>query len=120
MIENLVQLAEHVGANEPTKESIAHRLYKDTECGVCFSLTVAGVVVAGYCEGFVGDCQNYELNWPFDEDVFDNLVEKVDKEGCELWDATHGCEECGTDVGDSGYRPVNKTCKGCGGAGAVF
>ena len=32
-IHTMHELAEHIGANEPTEESMSHRIYKDTECG---------------------------------------------------------------------------------------
>jgi hypothetical protein len=43
----------------------------------------------------------------------------ADKDGCELWDETHGCDDCGEED-EFGNRPINPECVSCGGAGAVI
>lgn len=117
-IRNLIELGAHLGC-EPTLGSIRRRLYKDTECGIGFSADETGVVVSGYCEGDVGDCPSYHLDWGFTENDFGTALELADKDGCDLWDATHGCEDCNTEEID-GYRPIDPNCKSCGGDGQVI
>jgi len=118
-IQNLEELAKHVGAAHPTSESVAHRLYKDTSCGVCFYVDDKGVTVSGYCEGDVGDCPPYRLVWGFTPKKFDKAVEDSDKDGCDLWDQTHGCDYCATPL-VAGLRPINPKCKKCGGDGQII
>jgi hypothetical protein len=126
-IRNLRQLAEHVGANhtrgstEELKRSIAHRLYKDTECGISFYTPPDGkwVTVSGYCEGSDAEHPSYKLTFPFAAEEFDKAVEKADQDGVDEWDATHGCDDCETEECD-GRKPVDPNCKGCGGAGQII
>lgn len=119
MIRNLEALAEHVGAGRPTDESIARRLYKDTNCGISFWTDGKRVVVAGYCEGSERECPPHAFEFPFEERAFDEAVEEADNEGCEVWNDTHGCEKCNTSEID-GDKPVDPNCQACGGAGMVI
>lgn len=127
MIRNIQELAHEVSAardasvgatDEETAKSIARRLYKDTRCGISFWTDGATVVVSGYCEGVDVDCQNHELTFPFETEKFWEAVEEADKDGCEMWDMTHGCEKCGEEI--DGHIPVNPGCKSCGGHGTVI
>lgn len=92
-IRDLAELAAHVGAYRPTVKSIAHRLYKDTDCGISFWAPEGDspdrVVVAGYAEGTDAECPNHELKFPFESDDFDLTVETADREGVELFEETH-------------------------------
>lgn len=122
MIKNLRELAEHVGAGKTEgtdKEiaaSIARRLYKDTESGICFHAPAEGdrVVVSGYCEGVDAECPPYEIMFPIDSDEFDSTVETADADACSMWNDTHGCEDCGLD------GAVNPECETCDGDGIVL
>ena len=40
MIRSIADLAAHTGAAHPTAESVGRRLYKDTECGISFGVTM--------------------------------------------------------------------------------
>lgn len=113
MINNLADLAIHLGAKEPTVESIAHRVYKDTS-GSCFTADETKVTVAGYVEGCDGECPRHELAFPFTPDAFDEALKDCDREADELWMDTHGCEDCGLD------GRVNPECPSCGGDGVVL
>ncbi len=117
MITDLKDLAEYLGT-EPTVKSVAHRIFKDTECGACFSANETKVVVSGYVEGDVGDCPSYELVFPFEEKTFDETLESCDSDADVLWNETHGCEHCGFEV--DGYIPVNPNCNHCHGGGRVI
>ena len=122
-------------ANEDSdhiEASISRRLYKDTSCGIGFSWArdpegFDSVSVSGYCEGTDAECESYSLTFPFQIEDFWTLVEQADKDGCDMWDETHGCEECwpeGTcDNWGNEYKPgevgapINKECKACEGHG---
>ena len=111
MITSIEELAEHLGT---TPECGARRLYKNTTCGIGFSYGASGVVVVGYCEGTNGDCAPHRLSWGFTAEQFDEAVQRADQDGCDLWDATHGCDDCGCD------GAVNPGCPTCGGQGVVI
>ena len=95
-IRSLKDFALEVDAAHPTSESIARRLYKATECGICcyfppdtFPLTVT---LAGYCEGDVGDCEPHTLVAPFTKERLWEAVKQADQDGIDLWNDTHeGC-----------------------------
>ena len=87
MIHNIAELAAHLGAYRPDAESVARRLFKDTECGICFYATDTLVSVAGYAEGSDVACPPYELRYPFTTVDFDTAVAEADRDGCALWDA---------------------------------
>ena len=124
---NLLELARHVGVfgdlagtEEDLIKHIAHRLYKDTSCGIGFSATKDEVSVSGYCEGTDAECPNRTLPFPFLPKKFDDMVDAADEDGNDLWDATHGCDECGEADYETGYTRVNPKCKGCGGDGVII
>jgi hypothetical protein len=103
MIKNLQDLAHHVSAardastgatDEETASSIGRRLYKDTDCGICFSAKATGVSMAGYAEGSNAECSDIDLDFPFTGEAFDAAVKEADEEGSALWD------ECNQDQTD--------------------
>ncbi len=113
-IDSLIDLAHHLGAKDPTAESIAHRVYKDTSCGACFTASLSGVAVAGYVEGCDAECPTHELVFPFTPEAFDEALTLCDAEADELWNATHGCDDCALD------GAINPECPSCGGDGAIL
>ena len=123
-IQDLAQLVESArdastgATDEETGKSIARRLYKDTSCGISFWHNDCGIVVTGYCEGSDDYIEGHPLGFPFDEAKFWEAVEAADKDGCNTWDETHGCEECGEEV--DGRIPVNPDCTNCDGDGIII
>jgi hypothetical protein len=120
-IHDLYDLAQYVGAYrcdrtetlDDVVSSIGRRLYKDTACGIGFAyhapalrtaapvqrMDRGSVSVAGYCEGTDGACADHTLAFPFTAAAFDAAVEAADRDGCDLWDDTHGCEACAEHYG---------------------
>ena len=100
MIKSIGDLAEllyidryDVGSENAIKKS----LLKSTTCGIVCDYTPKGILLAGYCEGYdISDleCEAYFLAYPFTEEEFGATVSQADMDGCEVWDATHGCEQC--------------------------
>lgn len=84
-INNLKELADEIGANEATEESVGRRVYKDTACGACFWLVPGGVGVAGYVEGWDGSCPQHILDFPFAIDDFFEALKVCDEEADEIW-----------------------------------
>jgi hypothetical protein len=111
VINTIAELAEHLGTES---DRVGRRLYKDTSCGIGFHHDASGVTVSGYCEGTDADCPAHHLAWGFSAEQFDAAVEEADQDGCAMWDATHGCEDCGCD------GEVNPGCTTCGGDGVVI
>ena len=139
MIRNIEDLANHVTYGfdqkhhtlEDAKRLIAKSLFKYTSCGISFYMPSDDIVsVAGYCEGSDREHETYELTFPFVVEKFDDVVAQADQDGCDTWDATHGCEKChpqGTcDEWGNEFAPgeagasINPECKHCGGEGIIL
>ena len=77
-------------------ELIAKIIYKNTECGCEFSHNESGVTLAGYAEGFDGDCPAHTLTFPFFIKDFWETLDIADKEGSAIWTCINehedGCE----------------------------
>jgi len=123
LIRGWADLGEEVCGDPNAFESqMARSLYKSTTCGISFYSPESKreVHLSGYCEGTDRECQTYVLTFPFGKDDFWAAVEAAEKDGCALWDETHGCEECGEEEDENGNRAVNKKCKNCGGDGIIL
>jgi hypothetical protein len=121
VITNVADLAEHLGA-DPTEASIAKRIYRATECGAWLKITddATNVEIGSIVEGVDGPTAGPEvLTFPFTVPEFDAAVQTVEDQASEIWNATHGCEQCGPED-DGGYRHVNPECAGCKGEGVII
>ena len=107
--------------DKSAESAVSRGLFKYTECGCTFYCTDTYVLVGGYCEGSEYPCESFRVNYPFTEEQFWEAVEKADKSGSEVWNMTHGCEDCWPELSFDEFeeRPVNPDCKSCGGNGAI-
>jgi hypothetical protein len=138
-ITTLADLAAETCACEATEPSIAHRLFKDTECGISFTVATVTpsllVGVAGYCEGDLdNDLPWHWLTAPFTSEEWDAAVEAAEKDGEDRWNETHGCPHCDTGKAcpdgdacahesqpdDWNAWPINPECAACGGEGMIL
>ena len=102
--------------------ALSRSIFKYTECGCSFYHDPAGeyVSVSGYVEGYDGELPSHRLYFPFAYSRFLKALGEADKEGCDVWNDTHGCEDCGEEDPYTGYRPVNPNCKTCNGEGQIL
>ena len=129
-ITTAADLADHLGAAHDTDSSIAHRVYKDTDCGCPAGINERGFWVTGYCEGSDREHEVYRVEFPCDSDDIDKAIEQADKDGCATWNDTHGCEDCWSDGSCDEYGnafepgevggPVDPKCPTCGGHGIIL
>lgn len=70
--------------------------------------------VGGYCEGVDGQPEPHWMKYPFTGCEFDVIVAAADSDGCDLWNNTHGCDDCGWD------GAINPDCLSCKGEGVVL
>ena len=109
-LHNIADLAEHVGAWEPTEKSIERRIYKDTACGAWFkydhplnesygSVLIGTIVEGSNVEPIVAPRR---LFFPFDSNLFDSSIKTIENDADVCWKHVNECPEgC---VGDScGY-----------------
>jgi len=130
VINNIVDLADHLYAGQATTESIGSRVYKNTESGCPAGVEDGYFWVTGFCEGSSRPCEVYTVSFPCKSEHIDAAIAKADKDGQTVWDQTHGCSKCwpeGTTnkwgekfVPDEVGAPINPDCNTCGGNGVVF
>jgi hypothetical protein len=131
-IQNIQDLASHLGAAWDTEQSIARRLFKDTRCGVSAGIEAdgTGFRVSGYCEGSDWEHPVHVVSFPCTEKQIDDAVSQADEDGCATWNQTHACEGCypegnadewGNEFlpGEAG-GPINPDCSECGGDGIAL
>ena len=120
MITNFEELFEAVGVKD--KEGLARAIYKGTCCGAsCRPLhSRDGVVVGSIVEGVDGDgTEYYDLHFPFEVQKFWDTVHAVEVEAKEIWDSTHGCNDCPEDP-ETGYHFIDPSCETCKGEGVIL
>jgi hypothetical protein len=117
LLASLEALQNSLGEND-----VSRWVYKATECGACFSTREDGVSLAGYVEGWDGECPSHFLPYPFTLQELYETLEVCDQEADEIWKETHGCDDCWKGEpyeGDFG-RPVDPNCLTCKGEGTVI
>jgi len=119
MITNLTDLAAHVCAHKPEIQAVARSVYKYTSCGASINEVPGGVSVSSIVEGAEACTPVHALLYPFTGEAWDGAVQAVEDEAKEIWDNTHGCDDCGPEEWD-GSRPINPNCKSCKGEGAII
>lgn len=88
-INSVTQLATIYGFDGEVRDAgkyLKKRLFKETDCGVCFSVhnDMTGVSVSGYVEGVDCECPEHELIFPFHIDDFTAAVKACDDEAEEM------------------------------------
>jgi hypothetical protein len=87
----LADVAQHLGASEPTNDAIRHRVYKDTDCGAWAQVIEAelgnGLVfrVGSIIEGSEALAGPIEVPLPATAQEIDDAIEAVEDEAEELW-----------------------------------
>ena len=93
-IADLEQLAEFIGANEPSEKSISRRVYEDTACGAWLAVVtcattlgplVWGVKVGSIVEGSEACVEPVELQFPFSHEKWREAIADVEHEADRLW-----------------------------------
>ena len=119
-IHNLQDLLSQRNCGEETFAQLKRSIYKYTSCGAWIIETEYGVELGSIVEGVDEGTQTYALNFPFSIDQFQDALQSVEDEAQEIWNATHGCEDCGDECVHTGYTPINPECKTCEGFGTII
>ena len=101
---------------------IARGVYKYTDCGASahFPDNLAEVHLSSIIEGVEQCTETHVMKWPFTWDQWWAALKDIESEAGEIWNATHGCDNCGPEDDMTGYRSINPDCKTCHGEGAVI
>ena len=76
--------------------SVQKAIYKGTSCGAWIEpIGNTGVTVGSIVEGVDWGTETHSLHYPFRESDLWSALEKVEAEANEIWESTHGCDECG-------------------------
>lgn len=89
---NVEELADAIGALEPTEKSMDHRVYKDTACGAWLTLltdeatgTVVGVQLGSIVEGSSVEIGPYDLLFPIAEQDYDDCIQVIEDQAEAAW-----------------------------------
>ena len=98
-------------------------IYKGTSCGAYIEPITGntGVAVGSIVEGVDWGTDTHCLHYPFKESDLWSALEKVEAEANEIWESTHGCDECGEpDEYNGGHIHINPNCPSCKGDGVII
>lgn len=101
-------------------DRLSRQVYKATACGAWAQETDTGFKVGSIVEGVDQCTEIHFLNFPFEYKAFWEALDDVEAEAKEIWDMTHGCDDCGPEDPYTGNRPINPNCKTCKGEGAII
>ncbi len=94
---------------------------------VTFKLSVAplkkhkgGVKIGSIVEGVDHGTGTHELFFPFTEKTWWEAVKEVEDEAKDIWDETHGCQDCYPEEDTTETNPINPECKSCKGQGTII
>ena len=109
------------------ERDIATTVYKYTSCGAWVALDYYGWIRMGSIVEGVDECTDvFELEFgKFTIDDFNKALDSIEEQAKEIWDRTHGCEDCYPDDYPEDplglyTNPVNPECETCEGYGAVI
>ncbi len=119
-IHNLQDLLSQRKCGEETFAQLKRNTYKFTSCGAWIHESDWGIALGSIVEGVDEGTETHTLNYPFTIEEFWKALESVEDQAQEIWNATHGCEDCGDECVDTGYTPINPECKTCEGFGTII
>lgn len=86
-------------------------------------VSVVGICITGYVEGWDGELERHILkatrSRSLTVDHIWRALNAADEEAGDMWDATHGCPDCGSED-EFGNRGINPQCKTCHGEGMIL
>lgn len=125
MLDDEARVVVALALGEPSDSTwahLTHSAYKYTVCGASLYHTDEApgrVIISSIVEGIEQTTESYSLQWPFTPQQIEEALDKVEVEAAELWDVSHGCQDCGPeDV--FGNRPINPNCLSCRGSGTIL
>ena len=120
IIKDIEQLMGALGTNNLQKT-----VYKYTDCGAWIDTETEGQITMGSIVEGVDQCtENYTLKFgKFTLKDFDKALDQIEDEARQIWNETHGCDDCYPDLPQDDMwigNPVNPECKSCNGYGAII
>ncbi len=127
-VNNLQDLLSQRKCGEETFAQLKRNTYKYTTCGAWIHESDWGIALGSRVEGVAENTETYTLNYPFTIDQFQDALQSVENEAEEIWNDTHGCENCHDEPHvdewgnerEFGAWPINPECKTCKGEGTII
>jgi len=120
-VNNLKEFLKARGCGEVSVAQVKRSTYKYTSCGAFLEVDKEGVSVGSIVEGCDEGTKTHQLKYPFSIWEFWSALDAVEEEASEIWDATHGCEDCGiVSEFHEGLHAIDPECKSCKGEGCVI
>ena len=130
------------GFDEKTVKDIERTVYKYTNCGAWFSFegrsnggwdhwgevqlrddslynSGGEVTVGSIVEGVDYGTEGHTLQFPFTLVEFNQALDEVEGEAKDIWNDTHGCDDCGIES-EFGGQAINPDCPTCKGEGIIM
>lgn len=127
IINNVTEFLEARNLGEDSIEQVQRNTFKFTSCGAWLAEHENGISVGSIVEGCDQGTLTHDLTFPFQIDSFWEALGEVEKEADQIWNDTHGCEDCHPQgyvdeygEGEFGNWPINPDCKECEGEGACI
>ena len=141
-INNLYEFMRERGFDEKTVKDIERTVYKYTNCGAWFSFegrsnggwdhwgevqlrddslynSGGEVTVGSIVEGVDYGTEGHTLQFPFTLVEFNQALDEVEGEAKDIWNDTHGCDDCGIES-EFGGQAINPDCPTCKGEGIIM
>jgi hypothetical protein len=140
------EIAKQAFADFSSPWKLYRMVYKATACGPSIGISIPGkylycdalpnswdehpissFLISSIVEGVDETTETLEVSTETTpaklEEAFFIAVEEINKQACEIWDRTHGCDTCAEhfhiDLNED-HSPVWKNCPECEGYGIVF
>ena len=120
MVNNLQDFLKARMCSEENFEQVKRNTYKYTDCGAWIEEDEKGITVGSIIEGVDWGVVPIKLNYPFQIKEFWNALDEVEKEAKEIWNDTHGCDDCDMEHPEYGTQMINPNCKTCEGEGVII
>jgi hypothetical protein len=119
-VNNLKEFLEQRGFGEETFANVERSICKYTTCGAWTREVENGIEVGSIVEGVDYGTDSHTVTYPFELKEFYDALQLVEDEVSQIWNDTHGCEDCGIEHPEYGSRMINPECKTCEGAGQII
>ena len=141
-INNMYEFMRERGFDEKTVKDIERTVYKYTNCGAWFSFegrsnggwdhwgevqlrddslynSGGEVTVGSIVEGVDYGTEGHTLQFPFTLVEFNQALDEGEGEAKDIWNDTHGCDDCGIES-EFGGQAINPDCSTCKGEGIIM
>ena len=119
-IRSLKQFLKARRCGETDFSQVERATYKYSDCGAWIAQDEEGIKVGSIVEGVDEGTETHKLNYPFQIEDFWDALKAVEEEAAQIWNDTHGCEDCGEPEWGMYTRAINPDCQTCKGEGTIL